>query len=83
VEELSFGTVRHRLIAHLLRLATEQGCIEIVLSENNEELAGRLGTVRELISRNLGRLHGDGLIVMCKRSVHIPDAGALQAELEA
>ena len=69
--------------AHLLRLAAEQGGGEIVLCENNEELAGRLGTVRELISRNLGRLHGDGLILMRKRSVRIPDIQALRAELEA
>jgi CRP/FNR family transcriptional regulator, cyclic AMP receptor protein len=81
VEELSFGTVRHRLIAHLLRLAEEQGRAEVVLEENNEELAGRLGTVREIVSRNLGRLHGDGLIVMRKRSVRIPDVAALRAEL--
>ena len=86
VEELSFATVRDRLIAHLLRLATERGVrggtgIEIHLDENNEELAGRLGTVRELVSRNLGRLHGEGLIVMRRRSVTIPDDALLRAEL--
>lgn len=81
VEELSFGTVRHRLIAHLLRLCEEQGSTDIVLAENNEELAGRLGTVREIISRNLGRLHGDGLIEMRKRLVRIPNAEKLRAEL--
>jgi CRP-like cAMP-binding protein len=86
VEELSFATVRDRLIAHLLQLALARGIpgkagIEIVLDENNEELAGRLGTVRELISRNLGRLHGEGLIVMRRRSVLIPDEARLRAEL--
>jgi hypothetical protein len=49
--------------------------------ENNEELAGRIGTVRELVSRNLGRLHGDGLIVMRRRAVYIPDEARLRAEL--
>ena len=63
VEHLSFGTVRARLIAHLLDLAREQGSA-IALEENNEELAARLGTVRELVSRNLGRLHNEGLIQM-------------------
>lgn len=86
VEELSFATVRDRLIAHLLQLAADNGIrgdagIEIALNENNEELAGRLGTVRELVSRNLGRLHGEGLIVMRKRSVCIPDETLLKAEL--
>ena len=87
VEELSFGTVRNRLIAHLLRLAEERGIrsnqgIEIHLEENNEDLAARLGTVRELVSRNLGRLHGEGLIVMHRRAVTIPDEVSLHAELE-
>jgi CRP/FNR family transcriptional regulator len=88
VEELSFATVRDRLIAHLLRIAEERGIrtvkgIEIDLEENNEELASRLGTVRELVSRNLGRLHGEGLIVMRKRAVTIPDEAALRAAMEA
>jgi CRP/FNR family transcriptional regulator len=88
VEELSFATVRDRLIAHLLQLVPDRGIpgktgIEIILDENNEELAGRLGTVRELISRNLGRLHGEGLIVMRRRSVLIPDEARLRAELNS
>ena len=86
VEELSFATVRDRLISHLLRLADERGVphaggIEIGLEENNEELAARLGTVRELVSRNLGRLHGEGLILMRKRAVIIPDLERLRGEL--
>lgn len=85
VEELSFSTVRGRLIARLLRLAEERGRrteneAEFELDENNEELAARLGTVRELISRNLGRLHGDGLIEMHRRTVRIPDVKKLENE---
>ena len=86
VEELSFSTVRGRLIAHLLRLAEERGerqgkAAEFALDENNEELAARLGTVRELISRNLGRLHGDGLIEMQRKKVRIPDVSKLEKEI--
>jgi len=88
VEELSFATVRDRLIVHILRLADERGVrgdntVKIDLDENNEELAARLGTVRELISRNLGRLHGEGLIVMRRRAITIPDENLLRAELKA
>jgi len=86
VEELSFSTVRTRLVAHLVRLAEQRGqptrggvCFQ--LNENNEELAARLGTVRELISRNLGRLHGDRLIQMEKRTLTIRDLSALRDEL--
>jgi CRP/FNR family transcriptional regulator len=85
VEELSFATVRSRLAAHLADLAREKGRrtpqgLEFELSENNEELAARLGTVRELVSRNLGRLHNQGLIHMSRRKVRIPSLEALIAE---
>ncbi len=86
VEELSFSTVRARLLAHFVRLATESGlqdgqARQFRLTENNEELAVRLGTVRELISRNLGRLHGNGLIHMSGRTVTVPDIAALREEI--
>lgn len=87
VEDLAFSTVRGRLVAHLLRLAREigrphDGGLEFELDENNEQLAARLGTVRELISRNLGRLHGERLIQMRRRTVQIPDAKRLEEEAE-
>ena len=86
VEELSFSTVRGRLISHLIRLAEETGQrttsgLQFELTENNEELAARLGTVRELVSRNLGRLHGGGLIKMNRRTVCIPDILVLRNEV--
>jgi CRP/FNR family transcriptional regulator len=85
VEELSFSTVRGRLAALLVRLAEEKGTrtpqgLQFRLDENNEELAARLGTVRELISRNLGRLYGEGLIRMEGRMVTIADPAALKRE---
>lgn len=86
VEELSSSTVRARLVGHLVRLAEESGRrtpqgIQFELSENNQEMAVRLGTVRELVSRNLGRLHGEGLIRMTKRTVNIPDLQILRDEI--
>lgn len=87
VEDLSFSTVRSRLIAHLVHLAEETGHetergIEFRLPENNEELAARLGTVRELVSRNLGRLHGAGLIEMSRRAIRVPNLQLLKEEIK-
>ena len=87
VEELSFSTVRARLVAYLVRLAEQAGSptpqgICFQLNENSEQLAARLGTVRELISRNLGRLHGDKLIEINKRTVTIPNLSILRGEME-
>ena len=86
IEDLSFSTVRSRLLAYLLRLAEEQGrpCaggIQFDLTENNEELAARLGTVRELVSRNMGRLHNEGLIEVRRRLIIVPNLAALRQEI--
>jgi CRP/FNR family transcriptional regulator len=86
IEELSFTTVRSRLISLLVRRAkagkkTRKG-IEIELPPSNQELASEIGTVRELVSRNLSRLQAEDLINMEGKTVTIPDVQRLQAELE-
>jgi CRP/FNR family transcriptional regulator len=87
IEELSFTTVRHRLAALLLRLAKDAkensgGAVEIVLGVNNQELAAQLGTVRELVSRNLSRFQAEGLIQMDGRTIVIPNLDRLAEELQ-
>ena len=88
IEELSFTTVRHRLIALLVRLGKIEGVrngdtITLTLSANNSELAAQIGTVRELVSRNLSRLHAEGLIQVDNRALEIPSLKRLETELEA
>ncbi len=85
IEELSFTTVRARLISLLLRLAqkaskTSNG-VQIQLPASNQELAAQIGTVRELVSRNLSRLQAEGLIRMEGKTVFIVDVHRLEAEL--
>ena len=86
IEELSFTTVRHRLIALLVRLgkaeSARQDTVEVTLAANNSELAAQIGTVRELVSRNLSRLQAEGLIAMNNRKLAIPSLRRLEAELE-
>ena len=88
IEELSFTTTRQRLISMLVRLAqgegrkTEKG-IEVLLPGSNQELANQLGTVREVISRNLMRLQAEGLLEVDARQVVIRDIRGLAALLEA
>ncbi len=87
IEELSFTTVRHRLASMLLRLSRTgqkiSSGVQIELPASNQELAAQIGTVRELVSRNLSRLQAAGIIRMEGRIVTIPDIRALQAEVEA
>jgi CRP/FNR family transcriptional regulator, cyclic AMP receptor protein len=86
IEELSFTTVRHRLISFLLRAAktgtrTAEG-VQVILPASNQEFASQIGTVRELVSRNLSRLQATRLIRIDGRNVTILDLKALEAELE-
>ena len=87
IEELSFTTVRRRLASFLFRLARQEGKrteegIEITLPANNQELAAQIGTVRELVSRNLSRLQQEGILKVDARSVVVRDLAALEAELQ-
>ena len=88
IEELSFTTVRHRLASFLLREARSHGKrtakgTEVVLPGSNQELASQIGTVRELVSRNLSRLQSEGMLKIDGRNVTILDPKALEAELSA
>lgn len=88
IEELSFSTVRHRLASFLVRLGQQEGKrtsdgIEVTLPASNQELASQIGTVRELVSRNLSRLQAEGLIKIDGRKLVISDMKALEADLES
>ncbi len=87
IEELSFTTTRQRLVSVLVRLAqsegrkTERG-IEVLLPGSNQELANQLGTVREVISRNLMRLQAEGLLEVDARQIVIKDVKGLASLLD-
>ncbi len=87
VEELSFTTVQHRLASYLLREARSNGKrtargVEFTFGISNQELASHIGTVRELVSRNLSRLQAAGLIKLDGRTVVIPDLDSLEGEVK-
>lgn len=87
IEELSFATVRERLVSALVRLAQEgrrsERGIEFQLPGTHQDLAHQLGTVRELVSRNLMRLQAEGLIQVEARSITVVDLPGLTAILES
>ncbi len=86
IEELSFTTLRHRLIAWLLReaqaqgRATAQGTV-FDLGMSHQEIAAHIGTVRELVSRNMARLQAQGLIHVQGHEITILDREALESDL--
>jgi CRP/FNR family transcriptional regulator len=88
IEELSFTTVRQRLIALILRLAQAGGVrssegIRIELTKSHQDLAAELGTVRELVSRNLSRLEAEGFLDVEGRKIVVKDLPGLRREQTA
>jgi CRP/FNR family cyclic AMP-dependent transcriptional regulator len=88
IEELSFTTIRQRLITALLRMAESDGAatergVEFLLPVSHQELANELGTVRELISRNLMRLQAEGMLDVDARQIVVKDMKGLRGLLTA
>ena len=88
IEELSFTTIRQRLVAMLVRLAQSDGKktargVEFLLPSSHQELANQLGTVRELISRNLTRLQAEGLLEVDSRQIVVKDLHGLRKILDS
>lgn len=79
IESVTFGSVRQRLAQTLLEAARASGG---GIALTHEELAMRLGTVREVVSRNLARFQAEGFIRIVKRQISIADIEALRAEAE-
>ena len=87
IEELSFTTVRQRLIVSLLKLAQSKGRktsagIEFQLPATHQELANQLGTVRELVSRNLMRLQAEGMLEVDARRIVVKNLAGMKALLD-
>lgn len=84
VEALSLRDVGQRVARFLVSEArrdgeaTENG-VSLTLTHTNQQIAARVGSVREVISRALSRLQHDGLIVLQDRKLTIPDLEALSS----
>ena len=88
IEELSFSTVRHRLANYLIRLSQQSGKrtakgTVVSLPVNNQELASQIGTVRELVSRNLSRMQAEGMLKIDGREVTLRNLKALEEEIRS
>jgi CRP-like cAMP-binding protein len=79
VESITFGSVTNRLAKLLLDIAEEQNSPRIALT--HQELASRLGTVREVISRNLARFRVQGFVKIEGREITVVDVAGLRDEV--
>lgn len=86
IYELSTLSVQQRLCAELLRLCAPPGSerpAQAVLDPlpSHSELAGRIGTVRVQVLRELAELERLGLVARAGRSLHVPDVHGLAQHL--
>ena len=82
VESVTFGSVRQRLARTLLEFGEQAGRDSFPLPVTHQELAFRLGTVREVVSRNLSRFQAEGLVRVHGREVQLLDRAGLKREAE-
>lgn len=83
VEAVTFGSVRQRLARYLLEAGAGRGTAAFELALTHEEIAFQLGSVREVVSRNLSRFQSEGMIRVERGMVEIADRAALEAEARA
>ncbi len=85
VEELSLKEVSHRLARFLRDRALEVGMqtsqgIAFPLEETNQQIAAEIGTVRDLVSRNLRRFVDRGILKMERRKVVVLNMADLEEQ---
>ncbi|MBK6467134.1 MAG: Crp/Fnr family transcriptional regulator [Rhodobacter sp.] len=73
LEQVAFGRIEARLAATLLDLA-EGGVVQATQSE----LAARIGSAREVVSRRLEAFQRQGWVQTDRGAVHLTDQGALR-----
>ena len=78
VSELAFYQVTHRLARLISELPDDELNGEANVRVTQDQLAARLGTVREVVARSLKELERSGAIRVENRRIHIKDADVLQ-----
>lgn len=78
VSELAFYQVTHRLARLISELPDDELNGETNARVTQDQLAARLGTVREVVARSLKELERSGAIRVENRRIHIQDADVLQ-----
>jgi CRP/FNR family transcriptional regulator len=79
---MTFGSVTQRLARILLDISRQAGADEFDLTLTHQELASRLGTVREVVSRNLARFRAEGVVRIEGHQLRIVDRETLEREAE-
>jgi CRP/FNR family cyclic AMP-dependent transcriptional regulator len=80
LSDQAFMSVRQRLVRQLLLLATPGPGSCLVVRAAQQDLADAIGSVREVVTRNLHQLHVDGLIDTSRDEIILLDPDRLTRE---
>jgi CRP/FNR family cyclic AMP-dependent transcriptional regulator len=80
VESMTFGSVTQRLARMILDVSRQMGRDAFEFPLTHQELASRLGTVREVVSRNLARFRAEGLVRLQGGQIEILNRAGLEEE---
>ena len=81
IYDLTFLSVKTRIIKRLLHLAEGYGGSRIPVKMTHQQLADMVGAVRETVSKVLQELQDQGLIEIRDKMVRLPDPRALERTL--
>jgi CRP/FNR family transcriptional regulator len=79
---IAFGRVRQRLASHLLVLAVREPDGRLVVRMTQQGLADAVGSVRDVVARNLVELSSKGIVTTARGRVFIGDEARLRREAE-
>jgi CRP/FNR family transcriptional regulator, cyclic AMP receptor protein len=76
-----FGSMRQRLVRHLLAMADDLNVPRTFVRVTQQQLADGVGTSREVVARTLATLRNEGLLRTSPREIEILDVRQLSAFL--
>jgi len=82
IESVTFGSIRQRIAQTIIQWSEQSQADQFEMPSTHQDLALHLGTVREVISRNLSRFQNEGLIRINRREMILLDKAGLRAEAE-
>jgi CRP/FNR family cyclic AMP-dependent transcriptional regulator len=81
LSEQAFASIRQRLARQLLDLASPRPRGDLVVVASQQDLADAIGSVREVVTRNLGQMQEDGLVRIGRDGIFVLDPDRLADEL--
>ena len=82
IEGVTFGSIRQRIAKSILQWSEESRADQFEMPSTHQELALHLGTVREVVSRNLSRFQAEGLIRFSRREITLLNKEGQRAEAD-